>query len=134
MHRTSERAGSPAQPAADAQAVDQQHDAPDALYRERGRSDRMRMPHERDETAARSAAPETSGQDPVIGQAAEDLERGLRDTDCRGQPADPDAPCPGATTTARARKRTRSVGAAAPARLGRAARRMRRAGTRAERS
>jgi hypothetical protein len=131
MHRSSERRAPPAKPAADAQAVDQQHDAPDALRREHGASDRMRMPHERDEAPA-SAGASTSGRMPdqgeVMGQAADDLARGLRDTDCRGEPAEPGSPCPPRAAAARPRVRTHSVGAAAPARLGRAARRMRRAG------
>lgn len=75
---------------ADAFAVDQQHDAPDALYREHGASERMRMPHERDESAsADSGGANGSEQSPeqseVIGQARDDLARGLQDTDCRGQ-------------------------------------------------
>jgi hypothetical protein len=125
MHRSSERRAAAAKPAAQAQAVDQQHDAPDALYRERGRSDRMRMPHERDQAVGVPGKSDTHPtQAEVIGQAAEDLARGLRDTDCRGQPGAPASPCPPRPRLARPRGAT----AAAPARLGRAGRRMRRAG------
>jgi hypothetical protein len=133
MHRSSEPPRSSAHPAGEARAVDQQRDAPDALDRERRRSERMRMPHERDESPAHSTGGATPAQDEVIGQAAEDLARGLRDTDCRGQSDAADTPCPPRASAAQPRMRARGVGSAAPARLGRAARRMRRAGTRAER-
>jgi hypothetical protein len=103
--------------AADARAVDQQHDGEDAVYRERKASDRMRMPHERDES---STAPTAGGKSPaheeVIGQAARDLANGLVDTDLRGH------------TPREAGRGPRRAGSVAPARLGRAGRRMRRPG------
>jgi hypothetical protein len=113
------------------QAVDQQRDAEDGLYRERGPSDRMRMPHERDESAVdATAGGKAPAQEEVIGQAADDLARGLRDTDCRGQPRGERSPCPGADVAARPRTRGHNAAVASPARLGRAARRMRRPGVR----
>ena len=66
--------------------VDQQRDAPDGIERGRGRSDRMRLPHERDESplpGGRPAAPTKVGT-----QAARDIERGLVDTERRGIPND----------------------------------------------
>jgi hypothetical protein len=49
------------------------------------------LPHERDETtgAASTGNPnETAMGRAVMGQAADDIERGLEDTDCRGIPSD----------------------------------------------
>jgi hypothetical protein len=121
----------PAPAAAAGQAVDQQRDAADALHRERGPSHRMRMPHERDESAAAAASGSKSpAQEEMMGQAAEDLAHGLRDTDCRGQPRAEQSPCPSPASAPRARVRGHSAAAGSPARLGRAARRMRRAGAR----
>ena len=112
-------------------AVDQQRDAEDGLHRERGPSDRMRMPHERDESAVTSTTGgKAPAQEEVIGQAADDLARGLRDTDCRGQPRGEQSPCPDPAGARRTRTRGHSAAVAAPARLGRAARRMRRTGVR----
>lgn len=114
-------AGGPRHDAADARAVDQQRDGEDALYRERQGSDRMRMPHERDEssTAATAGAKSPAHQE-VIGQAARDLANGLVDTDLRGRtPREP------REEAGRGRRRTAS---APPARLGRVARRTRRPG------
>jgi hypothetical protein len=129
MDRLTARRQREATRAADARAVDQQHDSADALYRERGPSDRMRMPHERDESAtAATSAAKTPEQEAVIGQAAEDLERGLRDTDCRAQPPGAGSACPQITRGSRPPARGRSTSASPPARLGRAGRRMRRAG------
>jgi hypothetical protein len=129
MDRSSERRQREARRAADARAVDQQHDSADAVYRERGPSDRMRMPHERDESAtAATSGRQTPAQEEVIGQAAEDLERGLRDTDCRGQPPEAGGPCPQPAPASRPVSRAKPASACAPARLGRAGRRMRRAG------
>jgi hypothetical protein len=128
MDRLTARRQREATRAADARAVDQQHDSADALYRERGPSDRMRMPHERDESATAAPAAKTPEQEAVIGQAAEDLERGLRDTDCRAQPPGAGSACPQITRGSRPPARGRSTSASPPARLGRAGRRMRRAG------
>lgn len=53
--------------------------------------EQMLLPHERDETtgaAATGQANETGLGRAVIGQAAEDIERGLEDTDCWGIPSD----------------------------------------------
>jgi hypothetical protein len=115
-NRSRPRAPHPAR--AQARAVDQQHDAGDALNRETRPSDRMRMPHERDEVPSGSDDHAPAHKE-VIGQAARDLANGLRDTDCRGQ-------APAAARTSSARLRPGS--ACPPARLGRAARRMRRSG------
>jgi hypothetical protein len=113
------------------QAVDQQRDAEDGLYRERAASDRMRMPHERDESAVTATTgSKAPAQEEVIGQAADDLARGLRDTDCRGQPRGERSPCPSPDAAPRPRPRGHSAAVASPARLGRAARRMRRPGVR----
>jgi hypothetical protein len=112
-------------PAADARGVDQQHEGADALSRERGASDRMRMPHERDQSAGATGQSQTSAQHEVIGQAAADLEHGLQDTDCRNQPAYARSRTSDLT---RAPSRTQRASACAPARLGRVARRMRRTG------
>jgi hypothetical protein len=114
----------------DGLAVDQQHDGRDALYRERGPSDRMRMPHERDESAAAATAGgKAPAQGEVIGQAHEDLASGQQDTDLRGEAAQELArtayPIPRAGA-ARSHLRGRRAAAACPARLGRAGRRMRR--------
>ena len=127
MDKSNERKGQRARGAADAEAVDQQRDADDALYRERGPADRMRMPHERDESAtAATAGGKAPAQKEVMGQAAQDLAHGMRDTDCRNQPRSADSPCP-PPSGAGGRERGRAS-AAVPARLGRAARRMRRPG------
>jgi hypothetical protein len=73
---------------------DQQRDEPDGIERGRGPSDRMRLPHERDETPQpavdESVAPH--GPTEVIEQAARDVERGLVDTERRGTPSDVPGP------------------------------------------
>ncbi|SCX56481.1 hypothetical protein [Nitrosospira sp. Nsp1] len=49
------------------------------------------LPHERDETTGAVAtgnSNETGRGRAVMGQAADDIERGLEDTDCRGIPSD----------------------------------------------
>ncbi len=81
---------------ADASAVDQQRDAGDALDRERGTSDRMRMPHERDQSATQNASLEqkSRGQRDTIERARRDIDSGQQDTDCRSQPNASPA-CPG---------------------------------------
>jgi len=81
---------------AGARAVDQQRDAADALHREHGTSDRMRMPHERDESAVENAqlSEKSPEQRDIIARARKDLESGQQDTDCRSQPNDSPA-CPG---------------------------------------
>lgn len=84
-----------ARAAADPRAVDQQHDGADALDRERGSSDRMRMPHERDESAGENADPrdKLAEQRDEMERARRDLESGQQDTDCRSQPnASPGCP------------------------------------------
>ncbi len=83
-------------PRADERAVDQQHDGADALDREHGTSDRMRMPHERDESASQNANDEDKSADQreTIARARRDLESGQQDTDCRSQPNASPA-CPG---------------------------------------
>jgi hypothetical protein len=53
--------------------------------------DQMMMPHERDETTRRDATSlgnENEMSQDVIGQAKEDTEAGLKDTDWRGIPSD----------------------------------------------
>jgi hypothetical protein len=53
--------------------------------------DQMMMPHERDETTRRDATShgnENEMSQDVIGQAKEDTEAGLKDTDRRGIPSD----------------------------------------------
>ena len=81
---------------ADASAVDQQRDAGDALDRERSTSDRMRMPHERDQSATQNASLEqkSRGQRDTIERARRDIDSGQQDTDCRSQPNASPA-CPG---------------------------------------
>jgi hypothetical protein len=88
----------------------------------------MRMPHERDESVVATEEARTPAQAQVIGQAAEDLARGLRDTDCRGQPRSESSPCPGPASEPGKRMRARPSSAAPSSRLGRVARRARRAG------
>jgi hypothetical protein len=84
----------PAESNADAVAVDQQRDAPDGIERGRGPSDRMRLPHERDESPRQAADPARApaGSREKIEQAARDIERGLVDTERRGTPNDVPAP------------------------------------------
>ena len=80
---------------ADARAVDQQRDAKDALDRERGPSDRMRMPHERDESSTENARIDDKAgvQRETMARARKDIESKQQDTDCRSQPnASPDCP------------------------------------------
>lgn len=76
-------------------SVDQQRDAPDGVMRERGPSDRMRLPHERDEStsADSTAAGKTPRQGELIERAGEDLASGQQDTDCRNR-APGQADCP----------------------------------------
>ncbi|MCL4798770.1 MAG: hypothetical protein KJ025_04230 [Burkholderiales bacterium] len=57
--------------------------------------ERLKLPHERDESPTDLATP---GERPVqqrrmVGQAKEDLERGLQDTECLA-PHGADSPCP----------------------------------------
>ncbi len=79
-----------------ASGVDQQRDADDAMLRERGPSDRMRMPHERDESPTQNAAhnDKTPGQRETMERARRDIESGKQDTDCHSQPNASPA-CPG---------------------------------------
>jgi hypothetical protein len=106
--------------------MDQQRDAGDGMSRERGPSTRMRMPHERDESAAGSAgnARAIPSQARLLGQAHRDLERGLQDTDCRGVPDSADSACaplpPAAAVTARGRGAEKSARGAVRRRLRRA--------------
>jgi hypothetical protein len=77
--------------------VDQQRDAPGGIERSgRGRSGRMRLPHERDEAPTPLADPrrESVGPREVIEQAARDVARGLADTERRGTPNDLPRPRP----------------------------------------
>ncbi|SCY28833.1 hypothetical protein SAMN05216420_104120 [Nitrosospira sp. Nl5] len=69
------------------------------------------LPHERDETT-RSQGTSRDNEDErsraVVGQAAEDTEHGLKDTDRRGIPSDivaSDAPAPNVPKKAREKKR-----------------------------
>ena len=84
----------PAESNADAVGVDQQRDAPGGIERGRGPSDRMRLPHERDESPRQAAGPARApaGSKEKIEQAARDIERGLVDTERRGTPNDVPAP------------------------------------------
>lgn len=71
------------------------------------------MPHERDESPARVAgAANPPGQARLMGQAHEDIVRGLQDTDCRAQPVSLDSAClspaPGAGRSRIARRRRRA--------------------------
>lgn len=80
---------------AGAHAVDQQRNAKDAVDRERGPSDRMRMPHERDESSTENARPDDKAevQRETMKRARKDIESPQQDTDCRSQPnASPDCP------------------------------------------
>jgi hypothetical protein len=92
MRRNEEKPGAAA-PASDAIAHDQLRDARDGIERS-GRSDKgQRLPHERDEAPDARADGE---QEPipdrhVMEQAADDLERGLVDTEARGIPSNPPA-------------------------------------------
>ena len=79
----------PTESNADAVGVDQQRDAPDGIERGRGPSDRMRLPHERDESPLQGAERKPNA---VIEQAARDIARGLVDTERRGTPNDVPAP------------------------------------------
>lgn len=74
----------------DALAHDQLRDARDGVERS-GRSDkRQRLPHERDESPDKRATGEQEMPSrEVIAQAADDLERGLEDTEARGVPSNP---------------------------------------------
>ena len=73
---------------------DQQRDEPGGIERGRGRSDRMRLPHERDEASQPQTDERVAPRGPteVIEQAARDVERGLVDTERRGTPSDLPAP------------------------------------------
>jgi hypothetical protein len=60
-----------------------------------GAAKRLRMPHERDESPTGApGSTKTPDHAQRIGQAHDDLERGLQDTDCRAQPAAAGSPCP----------------------------------------
>ena len=73
--------------------------------------DQMMMPHERDETTRRDATShgnENEMSQDVIGQAKEDTEAGLKDTDRRGIPSDIVASeTPAADTPRKAREKKR---------------------------
>jgi hypothetical protein len=90
------RARQRAQANAGALAVDQQRDTRDGMDSERGVSQRMRMPHERDESAAGSAGSTRAlpAQAGLLKQAHRDLARGLQDTDCRAIPNVSGSACP----------------------------------------
>src|SRR5262245_49200904 len=70
--------------------VDQQRDSPHGIERGRGPSDRMRLPHERDESPLPGVdrAREPAGSTERVEQAARDVARGLLDTERRGIPND----------------------------------------------
>jgi hypothetical protein len=78
----------------DAVAVAQQRDAPNGIERGRRPSDRMRLPHERDESPLQGAdrSRMRAGTTDVIEQAARDIARGLVDTERRGTPSDVPGP------------------------------------------
>jgi hypothetical protein len=84
----------PSTPAApDAIAHDQLRDARDGIERS-GRPDQgQRLPHERDESPDSRADGEVEPipDRHVMQQAADDLERGLEDTEARGVPSNPPA-------------------------------------------
>ena len=62
---------------------------PDSADHSPGQRERVKMPHERDETARDSERPAAGAPNRrEIGQAHEDVERGLADTDRRGVPDD----------------------------------------------
>ena len=86
----------PTDPNPGAVGVDQLRDAPDGIERGRGRSDRMRLPHERDQSPLQDADPavEPTGPTEVVKQAARDVARGLVDTERRGTPNDLPRPQP----------------------------------------
>ncbi len=73
--------------------------------------DQMMMPHERDETTRRNATSkgnENEMSQDVIGQAKEDTESGLKDTDRRGIPSDIVASeTPASNTPRKAREKKR---------------------------
>lgn len=73
--------------------------------------DQMMMPHERDETTRRQATSkgnENEMSQDVIGQAKEDTEAGLKDTDRRGIPSDIVASAtPASDTPRKAREKKR---------------------------
>jgi hypothetical protein len=73
--------------------------------------DQMMMPHERDETTRRNATSkgnENEMSQDVIGQAKEDTEAGLKDTDRRGIPSDiVGSETPAADTPRKAREKKR---------------------------
>ncbi|MCW5621919.1 MAG: hypothetical protein KIS79_12505 [Burkholderiales bacterium] len=103
MESTSERTRPALNPeaddkdAADARPARRRRDAPNAPERGGGPSGRMPMPHERDESATENAHPEhkPAVQKEVIDQAQRDIDSGLEDTDCRGQPSlSPNCPAP----------------------------------------
>ena len=60
-----------------------------------GSSERLKLPHERDESPTDVAQPGAGGheQHQIVRQADEDLARGLQDTDCR-VPHGPGSACP----------------------------------------
>lgn len=75
----------------DALAHDQLRDARDGIERS-ARSDKgQRLPHERDESPVEPSTGEqaASASREVVEQAAEDVERGLEDTEARGTPSNP---------------------------------------------
>lgn len=76
-------------------AVDRRGEAPDGVIGELGSSERMPLPHERDESAATNSAASTKTpeQGEVIGRAGADLASGQQDTDCRNR-APGQADCP----------------------------------------
>jgi hypothetical protein len=79
---------------------------------------RLRLPHERDESPAGSDAAKPPGQTRLIGQAGDDLQRGLQDTDCRAQPSTAGGLCPspaGPAPRSRLARRRRSARARARA-------------------
>lgn len=86
----SRRPQPPATSHPDAVGYDQLRDAPDGIERGRGRSDRLRLPHERDEAPRpaieRDLAPYPPNEE--VKQAARDVSAGLVDTERRGTPSD----------------------------------------------
>jgi hypothetical protein len=92
MRRNPEKPGAPAPPS-DAIAHDQLRDARDGIERSGGSDRGQRLPHERDESpdARADGEHEPIPDRHVVQQAADDLERGLEDTEARGIPSNPPA-------------------------------------------
>lgn len=109
-----------------ASAVDLPHNRNDAAPGNRRNSTRLRKPHERDESSIATAGSKSPAQAEVMRQAHADLERGLQDTDCRGQPVAADSACiaPAKPSVVRAKRAPQraGIGGASGARTRRGAR------------